>query len=79
MLPPPTDVAPGTLVAHRFSVQDWEPGWCVGTVVKRITGKRWNGQFEVDYGKAFNPPVYVHALLPEQCGAGKNWVLVEKQ
>jgi hypothetical protein len=79
-LPPPADVAElaGKTVAHRFSVEDWEPGWCVGTVVKRITGKRWNGQFEVDYGKSFNPPVYVHALLLEQCGASKNWVLVEK-
>ena len=80
VLPSPVDrdQLPGKLVAHRFSVKDWSPGWCIGTIVKQITGKRWNGQFEVDYGKAFNPPVYIHSLPPEQYGSTKNWVLVEK-
>ena len=79
VLPRPVEVEQlvGKLVGHRFSVHDWVPGWCVGKVVKRITGKRWNGHFEVDYGKIFKPSVYIHSLLLEQ--NGKNWVLVEQQ
>ena len=62
-------------VAHRFSVADWAPGWCVGVVRTQVTGKRWRGLFEVEY-EGFNPPVYMHALRADEYG--QNWLLVRK-
>ena len=85
VLPPPADVSIATLqdklIAHRFSVKDWQPGWCVGIVEKQSMAKRTLGQYEVNYGKQFTPSVYIHKLLEEQYGAGKgqNWCLVAKQ
>ena len=83
LLPPPADVSiaglQGKLVAHRFSVKDWQPGWCVGVVEKQSTGKHTLGQYEVNYGKQFTPSVYIHQLLHQQHGATKNWCMVAKQ
>ena len=84
VLPPPASVTmaamQGKLIGHRFSVKDWSAGWAVGGVVKQIDGKKWNGQWEVEYS-GFNPAIYVHALLLGQygAGAGQNWCLVDKQ
>jgi hypothetical protein len=83
VLPPPEDISIAALqdklVAHRFSVKDWPPGWCVGTVEKQSTAKRTLNQYEVNYGKQFKPSVYIHQLLKEQYGATNNWVLVTNQ
>ena len=80
-LPPPTEVSStflvGKLVAHRFSVRDWAPGWAVGIVEKQSTAKRTRGQFEVNYGKEFSPPVYIHQLNPSEYG--KHWVVVARE
>ena len=78
-LPAPTEVTIEALqdqhVAHRFSVADWAPGWCVGVVRTQVTGKRWRMLFEVEY-EGFNPPVYMHALRADEYG--QNWLLVQK-
>ena len=80
--PPPTTstikILKGELVAHRFSTTDWEPGWAVGTVKKLSTAKRTLGQFEVDYGKTFNPRVYFHKLLEADYGPDKTWCRVHR-
>ena len=63
-LPPPTELSAasmvGKLIAHRFSVCDWAPGWAVGVVEKQSTAKRTRGAWEVNYGKEFSPPIYIH-------------------
>jgi hypothetical protein len=80
-MPPPTEVSStslvGKLVAHRFSVRDWAPGWAVGVVDRQSTAKRTRGQFEVNYGKEFSPPVYIHELNPSEYGT--NWVVVTQE
>ena len=43
--------------------------------MKQVTGKRWHGQFEVEYA-GFNPPVYLHKLLPGEYG--QNWMVVAR-
>ena len=82
-LPAPAEVCidalRGKLVAHRFSVADWPPGWCVGIVTAQSTRKRTLWQYEVDYGRQFNPAVYLHELRADQYGPTRNWVLVEQQ
>ena len=69
----------GKLVAHRFSVADWAPGWCVGVVEDQSARKRTLGQYEVNYGKQFNPAVYLHELKADQYGPTRNWLLVAEQ
>ena len=80
VLPPPkvasADELLGKLVAHRFSISSWSPGWCVGKIQKQSTAKRTLDQFEVNYGRQFSPAVYIHKLLLDQYGQTKNWVLV---
>jgi hypothetical protein len=80
-LPPPTEVSAasmvGKLIAHRFSVCDWAPGWAVGVVEKQSTAKRTRGAWEVNYGKEFSPPIYIHQLNASDYG--KNWVVVARQ
>ena len=80
VLAPPSEITVETiqnkLVAHRFSTRDWQPGWCVGKVIKRISGKRWNGMWEVEY-EGFNPPIYIHELVLQGYGVDQNWVLVK--
>ena len=67
----------GNLVAHRFSVRDWAPGWAVGVVEKQSTEKRTRGSWEVNYGKEFSPPVYIHELNPSEYST--NWVVVTQE
>ena len=67
----------GKLVAHRFAVKDWAPGWAVGVVEAQSAAKKTRGQWEVSY-KGFNPEVYLHKLVPTDCGPSKNWCFVSK-
>ena len=63
----------GKLVAHRFSIKDWSPGWAVGIVEAKSAAKKTRGQWEVAY-KGFNPEVYIHMLQTEDYG--KHWCFV---
>ena len=51
----------------------------MGVVVEQSSRKRTLGQYEVNYGKQFNPAVYLHELNADQYGPTRNWLLVAQQ
>ena len=68
----PSAVEIGSYVAHRWDVTpDFPRGWYEGKVVKMAPGKRFAGQFEVEY-EGFKPSTYYHKLSLGDYG--KVWV-----
>ena len=71
---PPSAVEIGCYVAHRWDVTpDFPRGWYEGKVVKMAPGKRFAGQYEVEY-EGFKPSTYYHKLSLGDYGVGKVWV-----
>ena len=73
---PPSVLELGSYIAHRWDVtSDFPRGWYEGKVVKMATGKKFAGQYEVEYA-GFKPKTYYHELSFSDYGVGKVWVMV---
>jgi len=74
VLPKPTVVAIGSIVAHRFEKEALPRVWASGGRVLRASSKQ--GYYEVKY--VGNRYIYLHTLCLDDYGSTGTWVLVAK-
>ena len=75
VLPKPTGVAIGAIVAHRFDKAAWPRVWASGGRVLRVSSEQ--GYYEVKY--MGHRDLYLHQLALADYGPTRTWVLIAKK
>ena len=75
VLPKPTGVAIGAIVAHRFDKAAWPRVWASGGRVLRVSSEP--GFYEVKY--MGHRDLYLHQLALADYGPTRTWVLIAKK